>query len=72
MSYEESDHVKIAVTEGYTLKGKREEGAEDRVYVEAKYEDGRVEAYQVETMKVAGQTGHVIEQFALETLQETR
>lgn len=72
MSYEESDHVKIAVTEGYTLKGKREEGADARVYVEAKYEDGRVEAYQVETAKVAGQTGHVIEQFALETLQEIR
>lgn len=72
MSYEESDHVRIAVTEGYTLKGKCEEGADTLVYVEAKYEDGRVEAYQVETAKVAGRTGHVIEQFALETIQETR
>lgn len=26
MSYEDSDHVRIAVMEGYTLKGKREEG----------------------------------------------
>lgn len=70
MSYEESDHVRIAVTEGYTLKGKREEGAHARVYVEAKYEDGRVEAYRVETAKVPGQTEHVIEQFALETMRE--
>lgn len=67
MSYEESDHVRIAVTEGYTLKGKREEGENARVYVEAKYEDGRVEAYQVDMTKVSGQTEHVIEQFALET-----
>lgn len=70
MSYEESDHVRIAVTEGYTLKGKREAGAEARVYVEAKYEDGRVEAYQVEMAKVQGQTEHVIERFALETMEE--
>ena len=70
MSYEDSDHVRIAVTEGYTLKGKRENGAEPRVYVEAKYEDGRVEAYQVEMARVSGQTGHVIEQFALETMKE--
>ncbi|MDE6406082.1 MAG: hypothetical protein K2M20_10600 [Lachnospiraceae bacterium] len=70
MSYEESDHVRIAVTEGYTLKGKREEGVDARVYVEAKYEDGRVEAYQVELAKVQGQTEHVIERFALETMEE--
>lgn len=72
MSYEESDHVRIAVTEGYTLKGKREEGEEARVYVEAKYEDGRVEAYQVDMAKVPGQTEQVIEQFALETMEEAR
>ena len=48
-----------------------EEGEEARVYVEAKYEDGRVEAYQVDMAKVTGQTAHVIEQFALETMQET-
>lgn len=70
MSYEDSDHVRIAVTEGYTLKGKREEGADARVYVEAKYEDGRLEAYQVEMAKVSGQTEHLIERFALETMRE--
>lgn len=70
MSYEESDHVKIAVTEGYTLKGKREQGGEARVYVEAKYEDGRMEAYQVEMAKVPEQTEHVIERFALETMEK--
>lgn len=70
MSYEESDHVRIAVTEGYTLKGKREEGGEARVYVEAKYEDGRMEAYQVEMAKVPEQTEHVIERFALETMKQ--
>ena len=70
MSYEESDHVKIAVTEGYTLKGKREEGADARVYVEAKYDDGRLEAYQVEIDKVSENTQQEIERFALETVRE--
>lgn len=92
--YEESDHVKIAVTEGYTLKGKRLEDIEEsareqtvnmtdvsegepaegnkssRVYVEAKYEDGRIEAYQVETERIPLKTTHIIEQFALETMRE--
>ena len=65
MSYEESDNIEIAVTEGYTLKGKLEG---QQVYVEAKYEDGRTEAYQVDTAKVQEQTQHRIEKFALETL----
>ena len=65
MSYEESDNIEIAVTEGYTLKGKVEG---QQVYVEAKYEDGRTEAYHVDTVKVQEQTQHKIEQFALETL----
>ncbi len=70
MSYEESDHVKIAVTEGYTLKGKREESADAKVYVEAKYDDGRLEAYQVEINKISANTNQKIEQFALETMNE--
>ncbi len=94
MRYEESDHVEIAVTEGYTLKGKRLDDAEDavreqhedmtdvseynaaegqnrsRVYVEAKYEDGRVEAYQVDVGRVSDNTDHMIERFALETVRE--
>lgn len=65
MSYEESDNIEIAVTEGYTLKGKLEG---HHVYVEAKYDDGRLEAYQVDTDKVQGKTGRRIEQFALETV----
>ncbi|MCI8522246.1 MAG: hypothetical protein HFI62_03465 [Lachnospiraceae bacterium] len=68
MSYEESDNVQIAVTEGYTLKGKIQ-GKEAQVYVEAKYEDGRLEAYQVDTKKVPEKTEHVIERFALETIE---
>lgn len=93
MRYEESDHIEIAVTEGYTLKGKRLDGAEDsakewtdnmtgvsyskaeegagRVYVEAKYEDGRTEAYRVNVERVSRDTTHIIERFALETVQET-
>lgn len=94
MRYEESDHVRIAVTEGYTLKGKRLCGTEDmlressenmtdmsedretekrngsRVYVEAKYEDGRTEAYRVNVERVSQDTTHIIERFALETVQE--
>lgn len=64
MSYEESDNIEIAVTEGYTLKGKLEGS---HVYVEAKYDDGRLEAYRVDTDKVQTQTQHKIEQFAMET-----
>ena len=69
MSYEESDHIRIAVTEGYTLKGKIQD-EDAQVYVEAKYEDGRLEAYQVDMEKVSEETEHVIEQFALETMEE--
>lgn len=95
MRYEESDHVEIAVTEGYTLKGKRLDDAEElskertdnmtviscsktaegkkgsRVYVEAKFEDGRTEAYRVNVERVSQDTTHIIEKFALETVQET-
>lgn len=70
MSYEESDHIKIAVTEGYTLKGKREDSKDARVYVEAKYDDGRLEAYQVEIGKISETTEQEIERFALETMRE--
>ena len=69
MSYEESDHIRIAVTEGYTLKGKIQK-EDAQVYVEAKYEDGRQEAYQVDMEKVSEQTEHMIERFALETMEE--
>lgn len=81
MSYEDSDHVRIAVTEGYTLKGKllrdtdrsgqknnHKDAEAAKVYVEAKYEDGRLEAYQVDTAKISQGTEHVIERFALETV----
>lgn len=64
MNYEESDNIEIAVTEGYTLKGKLEGS---HVYVEAKYDDGRLEAYQVDTGRVQAQTQHRIERFAVET-----
>lgn len=70
MRYEESDHVEIAVAEGYTLKGKHlEKGG--RVYVEAKYDDGRLEAYQVNVERISQDTTHTIERFALETMRET-
>lgn len=70
MSYEESDHIRIAVTEGYTLKGKRENSEDARVYVEAKYDDGRLEAYQVEVGKISEATEQEIERFALETMKQ--
>ena len=69
MRYEESDHVEIAVAEGYTLKGKHMEKG-DRVYVEAKYDDGRLEAYQVDVERISQDTTHTIERFALETMRE--
>ena len=67
MNYEESDNIEIAVAEGYTLKGKWEGS---HVYVEAKYDDGRLEAYRVDTGKVQEQTQHRIEQFAVETVEK--
>lgn len=94
MRYEESDHIEIAVTRGYTLKGKRLDDAENfareqaenmthmseykeanrqrgsRVYVEVKYDDGRTEAYRVNIEQVSRDTTHIIERFALETVQE--
>ena len=70
MSYEESDNVQIAVTEGYTLKGKIQD-KEAKVYVEAKYDDGWLEAYQIYTKKVPEKTQHIIERFALETIEES-
>ncbi len=66
MSYEESDNIEIAVTEGYTLKGKLEGS---QVYVEAKYDDGRLEAYRVDMERVPQQTQHRIERFAMETAE---
>lgn len=77
MSYEESDNVEIAVAEGYALKGKILPQTSDtdagptggrQVYVEAKYEDGRLEAYQVNTAVISEQTEHRIERFALNTV----
>ncbi|MCM1268300.1 MAG: hypothetical protein NC302_10385 [Bacteroidales bacterium] len=68
MRYEESDRVEIAVTDGYALKGKKG----DRVYVEAKYEDGRIEAYQVDVERIPQNTDHLIERFALDTAQKRR
>lgn len=67
MSYEDSDNIEIAVVDGYTLKGKREGG---QVYVEAKYDDGRLEAYRVDPDRVQEQTQQRIERFALETVAE--
>lgn len=69
MSYEESDNIEIAVTEGYTLKGKLEGS---HVYVEAKYDDGRMEAYRVETGWVQAKTQQRIERFAVETAEQIK
>ena len=68
ISYDESDHVKISVADGYALKG-RMDG--DRVYVEAKYDDGRLEAYHVDPSKIGEGTQHTIERFAQETCGAT-
>ena len=37
--------------------------------MEAKYDDGRLEAYQVDTERVLAQTQHRIERFAVETAE---
>lgn len=66
LSNGDSDSVKVNVLGGYTLKA-RVDVDEHRVYIEQKKEDGTVAAYEVDPLKVSGDTKDPIEQMALET-----
>lgn len=59
----ESDFVRAYVQEGFLIKAKayREEG---KVYLEQKWEDGTVKAYEADPGKLAGDAGSVLEHAA--------
>lgn len=73
LSYAQADKVKVDILNGYVLKAKllqdktlAEEGV---LYVEAKYEDGCVEAYTVNTDQIKPDTTNAIESIALEVVK---
>lgn len=68
ISYEQCDKIEINVLEGFTLKARQEEeNGVDQIYVEAKYDDGREEAYLIDGNKVTEKTKNPIERIAYET-----
>ncbi len=67
IAYAQCDKIDINVLEGFTLKAKMEEAGKDQIYVEAKYDDGREEAYLFDGDKVTGETKNPIERIAYET-----
>lgn len=71
ISYGESDHVKVCVIEGYTLKAQVDLDVH-KIYIEQKNEDGTCLAYEVNPLTVAEDTKNPIEQMALETWEMTR
>lgn len=71
ISYEESDHVRVCVAEGYTLKAQVDMD-EHKVYIEQKNEDGTYQAYEVNPLKVSEGTQNPVEQMALEAWEMAR
>lgn len=73
LAYAQADKVRVDVLNGYALKGKLlvEEGKEPvGVYVEAKHDDGYVEAYTVDIRRIRQDTIDPVEQLALDILQQ--
>lgn len=65
ISYEQCDKIQINIIDGFTLKAKlEEENGSRKIYVEAKYDDGREEAYLFDGEKVSGESGNPIEKIA--------
>lgn len=69
--YEECDHVKVCIAEGYTLKA-QVKAAEHRVYVEQKNEDGTAQGYEINPLKVSEDTKNPVELMALEAWKVAR
>lgn len=63
ISYVESDFSKVCVMEGYALKAKvfPEEGL---VYLEQKFEDEKIQAYEVDVKQISEGTQDILEQTA--------
>ena len=73
LKYEECDKIEIQVPEGRVLKFKADVPPEDGkggVYVEAKYEDGRVESYILEPRILKNESGNHILQTGLQVMEE--
>lgn len=67
ISFAQSDRVKVDVVNGYVMKGKlMEENA--GVYVEAKYDDGRQEAYEVPVSGTDPEAGDMAVLMAFDTV----
>lgn len=65
ITYAESDYVKVCTAEGYTLKA-QVKSDENKVYVEQKNEDGTVQGYEINPLKLDKNTKNPVEQLALE------
>ncbi len=71
ISYSESDYVKAYVAEGFTLKAKVSID-EHMVYIEQKNEDGSLNAYEVNPLKVSKDTKNPVEQMAVEAWERAK
>lgn len=73
LDFKDCDKIRINVLEGYTLKLKLEEASDagkPGIYAEAKYEDGRVEAYILSPDTLSGDGENFITKAACEMLEE--
>lgn len=69
ISYEESDHVKVFVEQGYTLMAQVDTDSR-KVYIERRQEDGTVTGYEVNVDKLEQKTTDPIERTALEAWEQ--
>lgn len=71
VSYEECDYVNVCAQEGYVFKAKADESS-GQVYVEQRFEDGTVKAYEVDIKQVDENTQDLVEQAALKAWGRTQ
>lgn len=71
ISYAQSDHVKVCVSEGYTFKA-QVQAERHSVYIEKKTDDGEVTGYEINPLKLDKNTTDPLEQMALEAWELSR
>lgn len=69
VSLKECDYVKSCTPDGYLLKAVISED-NNTVYIEQKFEDGTVKAYEVDMSKIDENTENIMENAALEAIKE--
>lgn len=71
LTYADSDFSKVYAAEGFSLKAKAdlEEG---KVYLEQKFEDGTLKAYEVDAEKLEKETGGILEQTAVKVWEKAK